>query len=254
MRWLVMVLALLAACDAEKPAPRAESQPACVTDRRVCGLAPPQRGASYKLTTITGESFWLTLPAELAHDVVALPSAPLSLKASLTTAAPRDAADRFCDQFPACEPIAVNRKRDLVRWDDASGTIRDLEVTTVDLGAWTLVLAEPDAGKAESLASAISAETDEDGYPRLSGAVHADWASVMLWVGRHFIQVMPGCELTKKRPDLGGADAGPDVEPHPIDSPAGGTWCVGGRYWVSVTFANRATLERLHEQLTVVPD
>jgi hypothetical protein len=141
---LIAALALFAACGSDEATPiTTVSHPACVPSPRVCGLAPPQRGTSYKLTTVSGESFWLTLPAELAHDVVAIPDAPMRLKASLTTAAPRDAADRFCDQFRACEPIAVSRKRALVRWDDASGTIRDLEVTTVDLGAWTLVLAEP---------------------------------------------------------------------------------------------------------------
>jgi hypothetical protein len=55
---------------------------------------------------------------------------------------------------------------------------------------------------------------------------------------------MPGCELTAKRPDLGGADAGPDDER---------TWCVGGRYRVDVAFADRLTLELLHQELTVVP-
>jgi hypothetical protein len=190
----MVTLAVLAACGSEGPAPRAESHPACVPDRRVCGLAPPQRGDSYKLTSVTGESFWLTLPAELAHDVVAIPAAPLPLNASLTTAAPRDAADRSCDQFPACEPVATSRRGRLVRWDDASGTIRDLEITTVDLGAWTLVLAEPDPGKAASLARAITAEVDEDGYVLLEGAVDPCLASVMLWARGQLIEVTPGCD------------------------------------------------------------
>jgi hypothetical protein len=166
----------------------------------------------------------------------------MRVKAELTTAAPRDAADRFCDQFPACEPAAVSRARvplPLVRWDDASGTIRDLEVTTLDLGTWTLVLAEPDAGRAETVARAVRAEVDADGYPSLSG-VDADWASVMLWVRHVFIQVMPGCDLTTKRPYLGDGDAG--------------AWCVDDRYRVDVGFADRPTLELLHEKLRVVAD
>ena len=230
MPWLIVILALLAGCGSEEPAPRAESKPACVPDRRICGLAPPRRGTSYKVTTVTGASFWVTLPAELADaGVVAVPHAPMRLNASLTTAGPREAADRFCDQFPACEPIAVSRDRALVRWDDASGTIRDLEVTTLDLGAWTLVLLEPDAGKAETVARAVTASVGRDGYPLLNGPVDAGSAGVMLWVGHHLVDVMPGC-----------AD--------------GGTRCSGGRYRVDVHFADRPTAKLLHEELRIVPD
>ena len=51
---------------------------------------------------------------------------------------------------------------------------------------------------------------------------------------------MPGCDLAAKHPDLG------DDE--------GGAWCVDGRYRVDAPFADRSTLELLHEQLRVVPD
>ena len=169
--WFIVALAAFAACGSEEAAPTTtESHPACVPRPRICGLAPPQRATSYKVTTVTGESLWVTLPAELAHgsSVVAVPAAPLRLNASLTTAAPRDAADRFCDQFPACEPTAVSRER-------------------------------------------------------------------------------------APLPLVRCADAGPDLELHEPETAVGGTWCVGRRYRVDVTFADRPTLEQLHEKLTIVP-
>jgi hypothetical protein len=239
---------------------------------RICGLAPPRRraeqGSAYKVTTIGGESFWVILPDELAPSsgVVAVPDVPVGVRAELTTAPAREAADRSCDDFPACEPAVVSRERlpeSLVRWDDASGTIGDLGVTTVDLGSWTLVLPEPDADRAERVGRAIGSSVDADGYPRLTSAdpgvpLSLDWAGVLLWVPdpegeHHLIQVVPGCELTTKEPDLGGSDAGAELELHEPDTVSGGRWCVGGRYWVDVTFAERPALDLLHERLTIVP-
>jgi hypothetical protein len=262
--------------------PGAESttraEPACVPrsggHARVCALAPPhgraEQGSAYKVTTIDGESFWVVIPDELAPSsgVVAAPDVPVRARADLTTAPAREAADRSCDAFPACEPTVVSRERlpePLIRWDDASGTIRDLEVTTLDLGSWTLVLSGPDAKRAERVGRAISSSVDADGYPRLASTdpgvpLDSDWAGVLLWVperggGRryHLIHVIPGCELTTKQPDLGGSDAGPELE---LDEPAtgeGGRWCVDGRYWVGVTFAELPTLELLHRKLRIVP-
>jgi len=241
---------------------------------RICGLAPPRRsvehGSAYKVPTITGESFWVILPEELApaSGVVAVPGVPARVRAGLTTAPAHVAAARSCDGFPECEPTAVSRERlpePLIRWDDASGTIRDLGVTTLDLGTWTLVLSEPDPNRAERVGRAISSSVDADGYPRLASTdpavpLDSDWADVLLWVpdpqreGRHhLIQVIPGCELTTKEPDdLGGSDAGPELELHEPDTVIGGRWCVGGRYWVDVTFAERPWLELLHEKLRIV--
>jgi hypothetical protein len=261
----------LSACESEE-APGVGSttraEPACVPrgdgHARICGLAPPHRSGAHKVTTIGGDSFWVILPDELAPSsgVVAVPEVPLGVRAALTTAPAREAADRHCDGFPECEPTVVSRERlpePLLRWDDASGTIRDLGVTTLDLGAWTLVLPEPDARRAERVGRAISASVDADGYPRLASAdpgvsLYFDWAGAHLWVADHLIQVIPGCELTTKEPeDLGGSDAGPELELHEPDTPKGGRWCVEGRYWVDVTFAERPTLELLHEKLTIVP-
>jgi hypothetical protein len=247
-----------------------KSKPACVPrgpeNPRICGLAPPARRAqeetAYKVTTVSGESFWVVLPDEVATGVVAVPQVPATVPAAVTTASPRAAADRYCDGFPGCEPVVVSRKRvpePLVRWDDASRWIADLAVTTVDSGAWTLVLSQVDADHAERVGRAIRASVDADGYPRLAGApLHPDWAAVVLWVqaGRsrhHVIHVMPGCEQTTKEPDLGGSDAGPELEPHAPDSASGGTWCAGGRYWVDVAFAEGPRLQLLHEQLRIVP-
>ena len=233
---------------------------------RICGLAPPRRdeenGAAYKVTTIAGESLWVSLPEQLAPaaGVVAVPTVPARVKADLTTAPPREAADRYCDGFPTCEPTVVARAQNLIRWDDASGSIADLEVTTLDLGGWTLVLSWPDVGRAERVARAISASVDADGYPRLVTTdprvpLDRDWAGVLLWVpdrankgSHHLIEVIPGCELTTKSPNLGGSDAGPELVLH---EPDGGTWCARGRYWVDVAFAERSTLELLHERLRI---
>jgi hypothetical protein len=112
-------------------------------------------GTAYKLTTVAGESFWVVIPDELAppSGVVAVPRVPIRVNADLTTAPARVAADRYCDDFHDCEVTVVDRvavpSGVMTRWDDASGTIRDLDVTTVDLGQWTLVMMEPDATRAD---------------------------------------------------------------------------------------------------------
>jgi hypothetical protein len=189
-------------------------------------------GSAYKVTTISGQSFWMILPDELAPSsgVVAVPGVPVRVNAGLTTASAHEAADRYCDDFPECEPTVVSREDLLAgllsRWDDVSGTIKDLEVTTLDLGSWTLVMLEPDATLAERLAQAISSSVDADGYPRLTSTnpdvpLDSDWAQGVLWVPNpekegeyHLIEVIPGCELSTKEPDLGGSDAGPELELH----------------------------------------
>ena len=259
--------------------PTTAGKPACVPrgdgHAKICALAPPHRsvdgGRAYKVTTISGESFWVVLPDELAPSsgVVASPGVPIRVNAGLTTAPAREAADRHCDDFPECEPTIVNRETVpagvLTRWDDASGTIKDLEVTTVDFGPWTLVMFEPDAALAERIARALSWSVDEDGYPRLASTdpevpVDVDWANVVLRVPNleahgkhHLIEVIPGCDLSAKEPDLGGSDAGPDLEFHERDTVEGGRWCVDDRYWVDIAFIERARLELFHEKLRIVP-
>jgi hypothetical protein len=269
--------------------PTTEGEPACVPPgdghERICALAPPHRrvqgGSAYKVTTITGEGFWVVLPDELAPSsgVVAVPGVPIRGKAHLTTASARDAADRYCDGFRKCEPSVVNREAVpagvLTRWDDASGMIRDLRVTTVDFGPWTLVIPELNADPAERVARGLRRSVHEDGYLRLASTdpgvpIDADWADVVLWVpnleteGKHHsIRVIPGCELSVKEPGLGGSDAGPDLQfldvvedpPHTRepDTVEAGRWCVDGRYWVEVTFAERPRLELFHAKLRIVP-
>ncbi len=227
-------------------------------------------GLAYKLTTVAGESFWAVLPDELAPPsaVVAVPGVPIGVNAGLTTAAARDAADRHCDHFSKCEVTAVDRVRlpsgVMTRWDDASGTIADLGVTTVDFGRWTVVMLEPDATRAARVARALRSSVDDDGYPRVVSAdrrfpVHADWAGVALWVQLEaqdeylLLDIVPGCGLSTKRPDLGGSDAPAELELHEPDGPDGGRWCVDGRYSVDAGFVERPQLELLHEKLRIVP-
>lgn len=230
---------------------------------------------------MSGESFWVVVPDELAPSsgVVAVPGVPIRVKAELTTASARDAADRYCQGFRKCEPVAVTREAVpagvLTRWDDASGSIRDLAVTTVDFHPWTLVVPELDAAVAERVARALRSSVDEEGYPRLVSTdpdlpVDADWADVTLWVpdleaeGKHHtIHVIPGCELSTKQPGLGGSDAEPELQPvdlavDPPDTPEpdtvdGGRWCVDGHYWVLATVADQSQLERFYEQLRIAP-
>src|SRR5919106_3237334 len=223
---------------APEAGPVIEGEPACVPfgdgHERICALAPPHRkvqgGSAYKVTTISGESFWVVLPDELAPSsgVVALPGVPIRVQAHLTTASARDAADRYCSDLPRCAPVVVDREAVrggvLTRWDDASGMIRDLGVTTVDFGPWTLVIPQLDAGPAERIARGLTWSVGEDGYPRLASTdpeipVDADWADVVLWVPNleadgkhHVIRVLPGCELPVKGPGLEGFHAGPELQ------------------------------------------
>jgi hypothetical protein len=240
---------------------------------RICGLAPPRRrldeGTAYKLTTVTGVSFWVVLRDGLARPsgVVAVPRVPTPSNADLTTAAARDVANRYCDGFPACEVTVVERVAMpsglMTRWDDASGSIRDLGVATVDLGLWTLVIAGPDSDRAARLARALQWTVDEDQYPRVASndrgvPVHVDWAGVALWTVDPqeedvLIEIVPGCELSTKQPDLGGSDAGSDLELHAPGTVDGGRWCADGRYSVDVSFAERPQLVGLHENLRIVP-
>ncbi len=134
----------------------------------------------------------------------------------------------------------------------------------MDFGRWSLVILHPDAGLAERIARTLRWSVDEDGYPRLASTdpevpTDADSARVLLWVpdierqgAHHAIEVIPGCELSRKEPDLGGSDAGPELELHEADTVEGGRWCVDGRYWVDVAFISPRRLELFHEKLRIV--
>jgi hypothetical protein len=231
-------------------------------------------GIGFKLTNVVGESFWVVLPDELVADagaVVAASVSPLGLAPTgLTIESVRTAADHYCGDFPACEPEAVSRESlpnggTLTRWDDRSGTIKDLEVSTVALGLWNLVIHHPDAALARRIARAVRVSVDKDLFPRIESAhpgvpVHADWTEMFLWVPapeageHHLIEVLPGCDLESKEPGLGGRNPGPELELHEADEVAGGRWCERGRYWVDISFEiTPGRLELFHAKLDVFP-
>jgi hypothetical protein len=90
--------------------------------------------------------------------------------------------------------------------------------------------------------------------------VDVDWAGVTLWVpdleaqGEYLlIEIVPGCELSTKQPDLGGSDARPDLELHEPDTVDGGRWCADGRYSIDVSFVEQPQIKLLHENLRIVP-
>jgi hypothetical protein len=234
---------LLTACAGEQVAetPAAsdtDSRPACVPDHQICGIEPPQRrvdgGTAYKLTTVAGDSFWATVPGE-PTSAVAVPSVPLRVNAGVTTFTPREAAGLACSGFRACEPTPVDRAGALTRWDDASGTIADLELTTVDLGQWTLAILDPDAARAKRVARSLHWTTDDDGYPRVNAP---DDAHVSLWLDKTLLDISPGCKQST-------------LQIHPADTVKGGRWCTNGST-IDASFVDRPELERLHDQVEIV--
>lgn len=285
MKWQLLLAAvcslLAASCGGSTSDATQSAQPAktaCVQlqDTGVCGLVPPSRrvddGEAHKLTTVLGDSFWLILPDELAPatEVVAVPGIPARVPAGVSTATARQMADRQCgNDFPSCKPETVTRETlpsgaILTRWEDASGTLLDFDLTTLELGTWTLQISHPDARLAERFARALQSSVDEDGYPRLTSAdpelpLHADWANVLVWVSspgspekHHHIEVIPGCEFSTKDPALGGSDAGPELEFHEQGPASSGRWCVDGRYWVDVAFIDKPRLTCFHRKLRIV--
>jgi hypothetical protein len=237
---------------------------------------PPTRqvdaGTAYKVTTVLGESYWVILPDELTPtaELIAIPGVPARVSAGLSTATAQQVADRRCgEDLPSCKPEAVTREElpsgaILTRWEDTSGTLLDLDLSTLELGTWTLAISHSDARLAERFAQALQSSVDEDGFPRLASIdpeapLHADWDYVVLWVRTpsapqaHQIEVIPGCDFSAKTPDLGGSDAGPGLEFHEQGPASSGSWCVDGRYWVHVAFIDRPRLERFHQQLRIVP-
>jgi hypothetical protein len=94
----------------------------------------------------------------------------------------------------------------------------------------------------------------------VSWPVHVDWAGVTLWIPHLeaqdeyvLIEIVPGCDLSTKQPDLGGSDAGSNLDLHGPGTVDSGQWCADGRYYVGVSFAKRTQLELLHEHLRIVP-
>jgi hypothetical protein len=67
------------------------------------------------------------------------------------------------------------------------------------------------------------------------------------------IEIVPGCKLSTKQPDLGGSDGRSDLELNGPDTVDGGRWCADGRYAVDVRFVERPQLKLLHQKLKIVP-
>ena len=261
------------------------SEPACAATQDVlaCGLAPPSRrvedGTAHKVTTVAGETFWIVVPDALVPSgagIVALPDVPVRAESTpatprpgLTTARATEVARAACGDSATCEPHPIAREEfangsTFARWQDRSGTV-PLDLATAGFDLWTLSLHGADPESPKQIARDLRWEVDEDLFPRLTSQgsqviVDDDWAGMTLWIPSsagehdyHLLQVIPGCQLTMKTPDLGGSDAGPELQPHGEDGGGGGTWCIRGRYWVQLSFIDQSDVEAFHQSLDIVP-
>jgi hypothetical protein len=243
-------------------------------------LRPPQGTiggeAAYKLRTVTGETFWLILPDELSGgDVFAGPSVPISLhtalspRIGLTATAPDGVALRYCG-IPRCRPQAIAHKvlangGQLTRWTDAGEMMRDLGLTTVRFDEWTLILSDGTEASREAIAGALTWHVDPDGFIQLASsdpqvAFNRNWAEVFVFVRDpapqdyyNELEILPGCRLAEKQPDLGGSNAGPTLDLHEEDAGSGGRWCAGDKFWVDASWADGQRLGELYEKVRVVP-
>jgi hypothetical protein len=68
------------------------------------------------------------------------------------------------------------------------------------------------------------------------------------------MEVIPGCNLSAKVPDLGGSDAGQELERHEPGpgSVPGGRWCADQRYWLDASLIGGQDLELLYREAQVV--
>jgi hypothetical protein len=231
--------------------------------------------AAYKLTTVVGETFWLVLPKELSGgDVFVSPSASIfvhgaiSPRIGLTAATLQEVAQRYCGGVQGCRPEAIAHESlanggQLTRWTDAGGANRIFELTTVRFGDWTLSLSEGSAALAEEIARGLTWHEDREGFIQLTSSnprvsVNRDWAEMYAYVrdpvrrDYNVLEILPGCRLAEKQPDLGGSNAGPTLELHEPDVVSGGKWCDNGRFWIDASWADGQRLRELYEKVRVV--
>lgn len=242
----------------------------------VCGVTPPSRrlegATAYLVTTVAAESFWAILPDDFApiRAVLALPDAPIEWfggltrsTTHLTTALPETAALRFCGSVPSCEPEAVASRSlsnggILTRWRLGWGETSS-QAVTIEMGIWVLALPDEVPPVMDFLAGTLRwslrdhfllLRSSDVNYP-----IHDDWAGVRLLVamdeGTFSLRILPGCELSEKRPDLDLRDVGPRLR-RSGPSERGGEWCVGGRYWVHARNIGGSRLDRLHDSLRIL--
>jgi len=255
------------------------SRPAEIDDARsFCGVHPSSRrvdgATAYLTSTTTGEELWLVFPDEIR---LAAETAPLVVPgiiievegrdvfegplADLTTAEPAEAARQAC-RPQICEErasISVQSGPTINTWA-GEGT----EVSTVDLGRWTLVLCCEALSVQERIARALIWDDRDDLFLTLGStdpevAVSADWASVLPLVhtnlGSHTMRILPGCSLGGREPDLGGRQVyGPELDfsPGKDDSPKGqARWCDDGEYLIDLDEVTPEEAERFHQWFDV---
>lgn len=248
------------------------------------GLDPPRRQVGdrveYKLTPVAGESFLISLPLNLADqaDPMAVPDAPLAVRGSsqsprsaLTTASAEAAADLTCAGYTAttgdpCTPrrletTALPSGGRLSHWRLA---YPDETTTTVQLGAWTLVLEGPEPRLAEVIAKGLTYSTTPDRFLRLrstSPEIRVGIGGATLYLGASAafdevlsISVRPGCS----DPQAEGLERTSLQRPEdPQGNPDAhhGIWCLGrGAYEVDVfspRIASPDLIDSLYRELRV---
>lgn len=236
-------------------------------------------GVAIKAATVTGETFWVILPADFPglDALSVVPDAnvgiqsPTTPRAYLTTLSAREVATGACMDIPRCDGARIEEERLLpsgasyTRWRGISNE----PTVTVAMGAWTLVLEGPDAAAAETIAASLQWSVDPDGYLVLlstDAAVRLRENGVMLLTGASGdpadgvrIHVTPGCDgdPSTNQPALGpglerfGTTRPGSAAPVPVRPAYGGRWCAADGYAVEVVTGDQALLDRLYASLRV---
>ena len=231
---------------------------------------------AYKLTNIAGDSLWLILPGRTHEgDIYVFPGAPIRLsdgnspRVGLSAAGAEALAIRHCSGMQDCDPEPTDRTSlpndgRLTRWADGAGKIRDLGLTTVEFGEWTLSISGGTPAQAELIARALSWRVDRDRFILLRttlarDVVDRELAQMFVLLQdpeRHayynLLEVLSGCQLSTKTPDLGGTDADEALDIHEPDTVSGGRWCSGERYWIDAAWVTPDRLRDLFESIEVV--
>lgn len=237
------------------------------------------QGVAVKVTAVTGETFWVILPADLPglQAMTSVPDAnvgiqsPTTPRTFLTTMSAREVAMGACMDPPQCGGARIEEDRLLpsgARYTRWRGTSTEPTVTMA-MGAWTLVLEGPDVAAAETIAASLQWSVDPDGYLVLLSTDAAVWLrenGVMLLTGTSGdpadgvrIHVIPGCD---RDPSTNQPALGPGLErfgttrpgvaaPVPVRPAYGGRWCAADGYAVEVVTGDQALLDRLYASLRV---